>query len=115
VTIKWSHLELFCHDTNVAARWWQHALDATLDTDMGEFKFMTVQGLTLLLRPGVPGSAANYRSADLAIVFCTDDLAAAAQILTERGIEFGHGDEDACLTLQDSEGHWIQITDQVMS
>lgn len=107
--LKMSHIELFCRDPAATARWWMDKLGATLVADQSPFQWIEIGGQEILLRPGNPKRTESYRASDLAIVFSASSLEDVARRLTAAEVIHEHGDGDECLTLQDHDGHWIQI------
>lgn len=107
------HWELFCADTARARDFYIRILGAQLlEEQEGGYVWLLLGAQELLLRPGQPGSAADYEHSGQALVLYTEDLAAARATLTKRGLTFsgfdGHPD---CPTFQDPDGHWFQLVD----
>lgn len=107
---KIGHLELFVRDTVKSREWYVRALGASPVADQGEFQWIELGGLEVLLRPGEGSKAKEYRSTALAPVLYVEDLAEFREMLDEAGIDPTNGDEDECLTFRDPDGHWWQAT-----
>jgi catechol 2,3-dioxygenase-like lactoylglutathione lyase family enzyme len=110
VVVKLGHLEVFVADAVRSRDWYVAVLGAKAVADQGAFQWVDLGGVELLFRPGAERSASSYREAGIAMVLYVDDLAAFRGVMESHGVVVTHGDEDACLTIQDPDGHWIQAT-----
>lgn len=108
--MTFGHIELFCHNPQGCAEWWMRTFNGVLVADQGLFQWVEIGGQELLMRPGEPNAGAAYRQSSQAMVLYVDDLEAETARLRDMEVEFAHGDNYDCLTLTDSEGHWIQVT-----
>lgn len=109
--IRLGHVELFVHNPAASRDFYESLLGADRIAEQGDFLWIGWGGLEILLRPGAPTAAPNYRASSQTLVFYASDLAALNTSLVEKGIAVGHGDEDDCLTFQDPDGHWIQAVE----
>ena len=106
--IKIGHIEVFCEDVKRARDWYVGKLGAKATSDQGEFQWIEIGGIELLLRPGKRAPEGGYGDSAMAIVLYVEDVEAFKTELQSKGVEVTHGDNDECLTFQDPDGHWIQ-------
>ena len=102
------HIEVFVKDATASRDWYVAKLGAKPVSDQGEFQWVEVGGVELLLRPGTGSQAEGYRDSALAVVLYVEDAAKFKSDLESKGVEVTRGDNDECLTFQDPDGHWIQ-------
>ena len=106
--MKLGHIEVFVKDAPRSRDWYVRVLGANATSDQGEFQWVELGGVELLLRPGTGSQAEGYRDSSLAVVLYVEDAAKFKSDLESKGVEVTHGDNDDCLTFQDPDGHWIQ-------
>ena len=112
--IRAGHIELFVEDPLTSKDFYEKVLGATVaDVQNGEFVWLALGGMVLLLRPGSPGTPIpTYQGAPCGFVLYTDDLEGTRQELAGRGLEFrGTDGSDRCLTFTDPDGNWFQLVD----
>lgn len=108
VQAKVGHIEVFVNDAAASRDWYVANLGAKPVSDQGEFQWVAIGETELLFRPGKGSHAENFRDASLALVLYVEDAEQLRSHLEQNGVQVTHGDNDECLTFQDSDGHWIQ-------
>ena len=113
MNLRLGHLEIFAADPMRSLPFYRDALGFELVAVQGERVVWLKSGATeLLLRQGSnEAPSEDYRSAPIAMVLYTDDLAAAAARLGEHGVEIRGDDGPGCLTFCDPDGHWLQLVE----
>ena len=112
--IRAGHIELFVKDSAASREFYEKVLGATVaDVQNGEFVWLGLGGLVLLLRPGSPPPPRpTYQEGACGLVLYTNDLETTRQELQGRGLEFrGTDGSDRCLTFPDPDGNWFQLVD----
>ncbi len=108
------HTELFVTDPAVARDFYERVLGfvATSVQHGGDIVWLTFGNREFLLRKGAPpASSPDYQHSGQALVFYTDNLAAAMLELRSRGLVFDGDDGQGCPTFRDPDGHWYQLVD----
>lgn len=108
--MKIGHIELFVRDPKKASNFYIKKLGFSLESDQGEYVWVKLDNIELLLRPGKAISSQSYENTSIALVLYTNDLKKSEKELMERGIEFAGFDQSKnCLTFKDLDGHWWQL------
>lgn len=108
------HIELFCHDVERSRVFYTTVLGFdVVDIQRGEFVWLRLGDLEILLRPGSPETPVSaYQNSRQALVFYTDNLDRARTQLEANGLEFkGTDGSGTCLTFTDPDGNWFQLVD----
>jgi catechol 2,3-dioxygenase-like lactoylglutathione lyase family enzyme len=112
--MKFGHIEIFADDPLRSRAFYEELLGfEVVAVQQDRFVWLKLGDSELLLRPGkVLCEGDTYSTAGVALVFYTDDLEAFAQRCRQAGIatKCDSTDED-CITLQDPDGHWLQVVD----
>jgi catechol 2,3-dioxygenase-like lactoylglutathione lyase family enzyme len=112
--MKLGHIELFVADPLRSRDFYRDVLGFTVIAEQqhGRFIWVALGDREILLRPGRGARpvTANYVEAASAIVIYTDDIAATAEQLRQRGLSFAGTDgSEGCPTFTDPDGHWFQL------
>lgn len=112
--IRWGHIELFVPDPVALLPFYRDLLGFSVTTVQGgQFVWLALGAVELLLRPGhPPHPAANYAAAPAGYVLYTDDLSSVVQRLRAGGVVCQPlvGEPD-CYVFTDPAGHWFQLVD----
>ncbi|MHA2365531.1 MAG: VOC family protein [Candidatus Hodarchaeales archaeon] len=108
--MKIGHIELFVEDITQSLYFFCNILNFELVADQGEFQWIKLGDIEILLRPGTGNNVDFYQNASQAIVFYTNNLDKTAKILKSKGLVFkGTDRSENCLTFSDPDGHWFQL------
>jgi catechol 2,3-dioxygenase-like lactoylglutathione lyase family enzyme len=111
--LKLGHVELFVRDPLKSREFYENILGfEVIAVQQEQFVWLSLGTLEILLRPGTPQSAPEYRASAAGLVLYTNELEKTVEQLTGRGLIFGaqEGSED-CYTFKDPDGHWFQLVD----
>lgn len=113
--MRFGHIELFVRDPVAARDFYMDILGFRLVDEQGPegepplFIWLELGEVEILLRPGEPNEAAEFRKATANIVLYTNHVEATARGLRARGLIFQGEDGPGCLTFTDLDGHWFQL------
>jgi catechol 2,3-dioxygenase-like lactoylglutathione lyase family enzyme len=111
--LKLGHIEIFTPNLSRAQEFYQVALGAELVADQGDFIWVKLGEVEVLLRKGDPPKPADdYRAANIALVLYSQDVAISVSRLNAAGVAvLPIEGEPGCYTFQDPDGNWLQLVD----
>ena len=108
--MRLGHIELFVRDPLASREFYEKILGFEVVAVQGPNLWLKIGGVEVLLRPGTGPAVRDYGSAATGLVIYTDNIAATAAQLEERGLtSSGTDGSDKCLTFRDPHGHWFQL------
>ena len=83
--MKIGHIELFVNDPKKASKFYVEKLGFVLESDQGEYVWIKLDEIEILLRPGSSISSNSYQKTSIGLVLYTNDLKKSEEELKQKG------------------------------